>query len=366
MKRQTILFAGILLDLIPPLAYGMKSDFNFDYKVDFKDFAEFAKVFQSSFGDSNWNNLYDISEPNDGFINEQDLLVFSRHWLDYMVFTPSGEFLMGDHFGEGDSHEVPVHLVKIDSFYMSPYEITNGQYCEYLNSANSTNEIKVVDGLVYASSDDSNNYPFCATQIYDYKSQIGYSDSAFSVMTKDDRDMSNDPMVMVTWYGAVAYCDYYGYRLPTEAEWEYAARSGEYDPYYRFSWGDTISHTHANYKSDPYYFYDISSTSGFHPDYYIGRYPYTAPVGSFKPNDYGLYDIAGNAWEWCNDWYSTTYYSVSSYDNPLGPLSGTARIIRGGGWYFDAYRCRTAYRFKSSPGTLSYSCVGFRVVLDYE
>jgi len=363
MNKQTILLAAILLVLILPSAHGMKGDFNGDYKVDFKDFAKFATVFQSRFGDPNWNPIYDISEPNDGFINELDLLVFAHHWLDYMVLIPGGEFLMGDHFSDGGSNELPVHLVKVNSFYMSPYEITNGQYCEYLNSAN---EIKVVDGIVYSSSDANNSYPYCATQNYDYKSQIDYSDDMFSVRTKNDRDMSNDPMVMVSWYGAVAYCDYYGYRLPTEAEWEYAARGGEYDPYYRFPWGDTISHSQANYKSEPSYLYDVSPTSGYHPDYWHGQYPYTAPVCSFQANGYGLYDMAGNAWEWCNDWYSLTYYSVSPYDNPQGPLSGTARIIRGGGWYFDTYRCRVAYRFKLTPVTLSYSCVGFRVVLDYE
>jgi RHS repeat-associated protein len=270
-----------------------------------------------------------------------------------MVLIPGGEFNMGS------SDELPVHAVYVDSFYMSRYEITNQQYCDFLNSA----DVKVVSGIVYASTDSNNIYPYCDTHSIDAESQIDYSGGVFSIRTKDGRDMSNDPMVEVSWYGAVAYCNYYGYRLATEAEWEYAAHGGNHNPYYRFPWGDTISHSQANYLSDRSFSYDISPTRGYHPAYNDGIYPYTAPVGSFTANGYGLYDMTGNVWEWLNDWYSSTYYSTSPYDNPQGPSSGTHRVLRGGGWYGVARDCRVAARVHDSPDARAFGS-GFRVVLD--
>jgi formylglycine-generating enzyme required for sulfatase activity len=200
--------------------------------------------------------------------------------------------------------------------------------------------------------------------------------------------MSDDPMVMVSWYGAASYCNWrssaegyencynlstwecdfskHGYRLATEAEWEYAARGGENSPYYRFPWGDTINHDYANYYANgSAYSYDTSpyTTYTFHPDWNDGIYPYTAPGGSFSANGYGLYDMAGNVWEWCNDWYDEDYYDVSPFDNPAGPASGTYRVLRGGSWYYYAYHCRVAYRYSGTPGYRYYH-VGFRFVLD--
>jgi formylglycine-generating enzyme required for sulfatase activity len=315
-----------------------------------------------------------------------------------MVYIPDGNFVMGDHFSpEGYPDELPLHAVLVDAFFMSKYEITNQQYCDYLNSAY-PGQIKVVSGVVYASSDDPCDYPYCDMHSNHFQSQIDYNDvnGTFSVRTKGEppRDMSDDPMVVVSWYGAVAYCnwrsqqegyeacydvndpnwpcdfDKKGFRLATEAEWEYAARGGENSPYYRFPWGDTISHSQANYYSywpggSPYYPYDVSPTRGYHPDY-KDVMPYTAPVGSFSPNGYGLHDMAGNVWEWCNDWYDSNYYGASPYDNPQGPAVGTYRVLRGGGWYYHAYHCRVAYRIFHSdffPGNRRYD-FGFRIVLD--
>ena len=357
------------------------ADLTGDCFVDFEDFAVIG---------AQWLNGYDWNDVN----------TLANQWLttdpcmpDDMVYISGGEFEMGDHFAEGYDDERPVHAVLLDAFFMSKYEITNQQYCDYLNDANSLGQLKVVSGIVYASSDDGNSYPYCSTSSaptgypdYGEYSQINYSGGVFSVNTKDGTtDMSNHPMILVSWYGCAAYCNWRsgeegyetcynlstwecdfsknGYRLPTEAEWEYAAHGGEHSPYYRFPWGDTISHSQANYYADPgYYTYDENPTSGYHPDY-NDVVPYTAPVGSFAANGYGLYDMTGNVQEWCNDWWGLDYYDTNPYDNPEGPASGTYRVVRGGGWYGFAYYCRVANRCIHYPDYRS-GYGGFRIVLD--
>jgi formylglycine-generating enzyme required for sulfatase activity len=345
----------------------------------------------------------------------EDFAVMASLWLsgdpnipDDMVYIPNGGFEMGDHFApEGYDDELPLHPVLLDAFFMSKYEITNSQYCDYLNDASSLGLIEVRSGVVYASPGGTD--PYCDTSTSSSYSQIAYSAGVFSVRTKDGRDMSDDPMVEVSWYGAVAYCNWrsseedyeacynlstwdcnfakHGYRLATEAEWEYAARGGLSGK--RFPWADpNITHTLANYYAAPLsYPYDVSPTSGYHP-LWNGVYPYTSPVGFFDgtmkykvdynwpgsdtsyqttsgANGLGLHDMAGNVWEWCNDWYSFTYYSTTPYPhvNPTGPTSGSDRVLRGGCWDLDAFYCRVAYRSSLSPD-FRYFYLGFRIVLD--
>ncbi len=382
MRRQTALvITGAILLLTANLhagTYTNPADINNDHRVDIDDLSEFAAAYLTEHTpDPNWNPACDIADPADGDVNEVDALALAAEWLwsgatpdpNQWAYIPSGEFLMGDHFDEGDRYALPVHAVYLDSFYMSRYEVTNQQYCDYLNDANSLGLIKVVSGYVYASGDMYLNEPFCYTFIAYPDSPIDYSAGVFSVRSKPEiggRDMLNDPMVYVSWYGADAYCEYYGYSLPTEAEWEYAARGGNHSPYYRFPWGNTINHDYANYfakGSNPPYDTNPYSTYTFHPEWNDGIYPYTAPGGSFSPNGYGLYDMTGNVYEWCNDW-SSYYYDTSPYDNPTGPASGRNRVIRDGSWYGTAMACRVSSR-SQAPGDGIDVSIGFRVVLDF-
>lgn len=344
----------------------------------------------------------------DCFIDFKDFAILASQWLasnvipEDMVEIPAGTFLMGDIFNEGSPDELPVHMVTLDSFYICKFEVTNGQYCAFLNSALGSKSIYVSSPNVYGAE---NNQMYCFMHS---GSQINYSAGVFSVLTKSGRNMSNDPMICVTWYGAAAYCNWLsrqegyeecynlltwtcdfnkkGYRLPTEAEWEYAARAGRYNPYNRFPWGDTISQTQANFFSSSFLSYDESPEKNiFHPLWNENVAPCTSPVGFFDgtmkykadyqwfgsatsyqttsgANDYGLYDMAGNASEWCNDWYGA--YSSSPQTNPTGPTSGSDRVLRSGKWSEIASFCRVSSRGPYAPNN-SYGYVGFRVVLDF-
>lgn len=293
-----------------------------------------------------------------------------------MLLIPAGEYAMGDHH-DGDSSALPVHAVYIDAFYLDKYEVTNQQYADALNWALKQGSlITVTGGVVYRLGGVSVLY--CDTTSSSSYSRITWNGGSFGVVAgKEDH-----PMVQVSWYGAAAYanwrsgmdglqpsydtatwvCDFgaSGYRLATEAEWEKAARGGLFDPYRRYPWGDSITGANANYflSGDPYE---------------QGAYPWTTPVGYYDggqtpaggdmANGYGLYDMAGNAWEWCNDWYSGNYYSVSPYNNPQGSASSVYRVLRGGSWFHGDYFLRCASRYDDSPG-LRFFSIGFRLALD--
>jgi len=309
--------------------------------------------------------------------------------------------MMGDTFGEGWNDELPVHAVYVDAFYMGVYEVTNAEYAAALNWAWAQGGlITVSDGLVYQAGSGT-SFPYCDTTSSSSDTGVTWDGSAFGVVFGKE----NHPMVMVSWYGAVAYCNWRsamearplcydlstwscnfgvgGYRLPTEAEWEKAARGGT--PGHRFPWSDqdTIQHARANYRSAEAESYDTSPTSGYHACWGTGSMPYTSPVGFFDgsmqyktdwgwpgdttsyqtvsgANGYGLHDMAGNVSEWCHDWLSSTYYSSSPYDNPTGPASGTYRVVRGGGWNSFAHICRVASRpYLVTPGN-RFNSIGFR------
>jgi len=245
----------------------------------------------------------------------------------HMKFIKGGTFDMGDVFGDSSSmpdwygdREKPVHRITVGNFYMSAYCVTFEEYDE-----------------------------FCVATGRQKPDDEGWG-------------RGNRPVIDVSWYDAVEYCNWLsrqqgltpvytitgnnvtpnwnanGYRLPTEAEWEYAAREG--GKKVRFGNGqNTLRPTEANFDASQ-----------------------TVPVNSFTPNALGLYNMSGNVWEWCQDWYDGAYYKNSPKENPRGPASGSNRVLRGGSWSGSAVRCRVSYRDGSTPTCRSGNS-GFRVAL---
>jgi formylglycine-generating enzyme required for sulfatase activity len=236
-------------------------------------------------------------------------------------------------------------LTNVSAFYMDNFEVTKALWDAVKNWSDS-------NGYAYDNigSGKGTNHPVQGVNWYDCvkwcnaRSQqdgltpVYYTDAGYTLIYKSGQVNALYVNSAVT-----------GYRLPTDVEWQYAARGGVSGQ--RFPWSDanTIQHTRANYMSesiDPFA-YDTSATRNYHPTYTTGNQPYTSPVGAFAPNGYGLYDVAGNVSEWCFDWYP-------DFENQY-------RIVRGGSWYDTADACRVAERRLASPNSVSFS-KGFRTV----
>ena len=246
-----------------------------------------------------------------------------------MVYVPAGELTMGSISGSPD--EQPVHTVYLDGYYIDKYEVTNVNYAAYLNQALyagdiNANSITVIkDGHELIDLDD----PDC---------QITYAEGGFVV----DSGKENYPVVEVSWYGANSYANHFGKRLPTEAEWAMAARGTDQRAY---PWGDELP---------------TSSLCNFD-----NNVSHTTPVGQYSPNGdspHSCCDMAGNVWEWCNDWYDIDYYTISPLNNPQGPNSGNTRVLRGGSWSGNgAANVRSANRVDRYPNSTDDN-MGFRCV----
>ena len=270
---------------------------------------------------------------------------------------PQGAFTMGNSVAaDTDLTDAPTRTVTLDAFYMGKYEVTKAEWDEVRTWGLSNGYTDLTAGSGKAS-----NHPVQTITWYDMvkwcnaRSQkegltpVYYTNDAQTTIYKTGQ--VNVTNAQVKW-------TVNGYRLPTEAEWEKAARGGLSGK--RFPWGDTISHSQANYYASSSYSYDSSgSVNNSHPTYAIGDYPYTSPVGALAANGYGLYDMAGNVWEFCWDWYAT--YVAGSQTNLRGATSGSDRVVRGGFWYDLAFNCRVAFRHIGDPASSAYS-VGFRVV----
>ena len=230
-----------------------------------------------------------------------------------MAQIPAGCFDMGDTFNEGYPDELPVHNVCISAFEMDIHEVTNAEYKACVDDGACTPP----EGRKSATRDS-------------YYGNPEYADF---------------PVIRVDWIQANEYCAWAGKRLPTEAEWEYAARGGLAGK--RYPWGDAISGADAN-------FYD----SGDPWDNDTSKVEYYDPQPT-SPNGYGLYDMAGNVWEWVNDWYKGTYYQESPHNDPQGPPSGTDRVLRGGSWRHSPSLVRVSYRSRPDPDYGRHA-IGFR------
>ena len=248
-------------------------------------------------------------------------------WDDKMetVFIKAGTFMMGSPETETDrsSNETQHQVTLTKDFYMGKYEVTNAQFCEFLNDKGIGS-----DGT-YTTSDYGSQ-----TLIYTNSWGVKYSDGKWAPQSGYDNYPVND----VTWYGANEYAKWIGGALPTEAQWEYACRAG---------------------STNAYCFGDSSDSLGDYAWYEDNSGSKTHPVGQKKPNAWGLYDMHGNVWEWCADWYSDSY-STTAVTDPTGPTSGSIRVMHGGSWNSSASDCRSAFRGYNNPDSC-YINFGFRV-----
>lgn len=222
-----------------------------------------------------------------------------------MLYVPAGTFSMGS---ETSSDERPIHAVNLSAYYMDKYEVTNAAYK------------RCVEAGVCDPPKQSNSYTRSAY----------YGNPEFD----------EHPVIYVDWNMAKTYCEWRGARLPTEAEWEKAARGTDGRTY---PWGESISCDQANYRDC------VGDTTK------VGNY-----LDGVSP--YGMYDMAGNVWEWVNDWYDSSYYQSSPSSNPQGPTSGQIRVLRGGSWYGSVNGVRSAYRFRYGPSVADFG-IGFRCSL---
>ena len=227
-----------------------------------------------------------------------------------LVYVPAGEFLMGstDQDPGADVDEKPQHTVTLDAFWIGQTEVTNAMFAAFLNEMG--NQVEERASWLNAAAED---VAILQNQDGAWLPRGGYEDH---------------PVTFVTWYAARAYCSWAGGRLPTEAEWEKAARGSDGRI---FPWGNEIDCTKANYL-----------------DCHLAG---SLPVGS-RPagaSPYNVLDMTGNVWEWVSDWHAAETYASSPTENPSGPETGLARVVRGGSWLFDAKHARAANRRSDGP-----------------
>ena len=255
-----------------------------------------------------------------------------------MALIPAGAFTMGDSL-DGEADAIPTVTVNVSAFCMDVNLVSYSQWKSVYYWATNHGY-----GFVNAGSGKAANHPVQTVDWYDVvkwcnarSQQAGLTPVYYTDAGMTQVYTSGEVTPYVNW-GAK------GYRLPTEAEWEKAARGGLSGQ--RFPWGNVISKNLANYDGNTNRLpYDLGPT-GHHAAFKRGGYPYTSPVGSFAPNGYGLYDMAGNLQEWCWDWYGTPYAGGT---DPRGPASGPFRVLRGGAWGYGAYDTRCACRGNYYP-----------------
>ncbi len=268
-----------------------------------------------------------------------------------MTFAPipGGTYQMGNLIGDSNIADAGTVTVTLSPYYMAVHPTTKAQWDTVRTWAATNGYTNLAAGAGKAS-----NHPVQMVKWYDV---VKWANAASEKEGLKPCYLVAGSIVRTGTSDAVT-CDWTanGYRLPTEAEWEVAARGGLSGK--RFPWGDTISHSQANYWANSTLEYDLSgSVAGYHPTYNTGSFPYTSPVGSFAANGYGLYDMAGNVYQWCWDWHGTPYAGGA---DPRGAASGSYRVLRGGLWFSSANHARSANRSVYTP-TVAYNYLGFRL-----
>jgi len=262
--------------------------------------------------------IFDVDHSVKHYVPEKKIPSETKPLMTDMVVIKGGTFSRGSNDGNRD--EIPRHQVSVDSFAIDTHPITNDQFVRFL---------EVLGGVK-----DSNHLDVIRLK----DSRVKRSAGKWSI----ESGYSKHPVVGVTWYGAVAYAKWVGKRLPTEAEWELAAKGGNNNAFY--ATGEDLEKSQAN-------FFSSDSTA----------------VMSYAPNGFGLYDMAGNVYEWCQDWYGYNYYetSVQEPDSPTGPLQGVYRVLRGGCWKSLKEDLRCSRRHRNNPGTVN-GTYGFRCATNVE
>ena len=276
------------------------------------------------------------------------------------MLLEGGEFLMGNAGPDAyaDDGEGPVHPVTLPAFAIDATAVTNAAFTAFVRATGHVTEAErfgwsfVFAGLLPDEFPDTRGVAQAPWWRQVHGASWRHPEGRHSDVAGDRLD---HPVVHVSWNDAQAYCRWAGKRLPTEAEWEYAARGGLEDR--SFPWGDDL---------EPDGEHRMNVWQGEFPadnmcaDGYYG----TAPVDTFPPNGHGLHNMTGNVWEWCRDWYDPGYYAASPEDSPGGPASGTARVMRGGSYLCHASYCRryrvaarSANTPDSSTGNLGFRCV---------
>lgn len=277
-----------------------------------------------------WDSDTSVLDTNTGYF-----IIDKYSDMDYAFLICDTFFYMGSNDPAHLQDEEPIHKLNLSAYKISKTEVLNTSYRNFCNA---------------------NNYQYP-------------QDPQFPTMPNYFDSFPNHPVVMVSWYDAARYCNWrsevdgyetqydtttweckftYGYRLPTEAEWEFACRAGLYQNLY--TWGNETPGILCNWKDDE-------------------LYEYTSPVRSFSANNYDIYDMTGNVWEWCNDYYDKDYYSVSPTVDPHGPDSGFYKVMRGGSWQDEESNIRCAKRAQNDPDfsapDIKAWTLGFRIVLGF-
>ncbi|RBQ14036.1 formylglycine-generating enzyme family protein [Spongiactinospora rosea] len=283
----------------------------------------------------------------------------ASHRHESMIRLPGGSFLMGAEDGDGyrADGEGPIRRIELRPFRIEATAVTNARFAAFVKATGYRTEAEGFGfSFVFAGFLNAENAP--AAQVVHaapwWRAVAGACWKRPEGPGSSITPRQHHPVVHVSWNDARAYCEWSGTRLPTEAEWEYAARGGLERR--RYPWGDELTpggrHLCNVWQGD----FPMLNTG---EDGHLG----TAPAKSFRPNGYGLYNVVGNVWEWCADWFSADFHRTGPRENPAGPPEGTAKVMRGGSYMCHESYCnryRVAARSSNTPDS-SAGNIGFRV-----